>query len=58
MVAALKKKFDIEPELIKSGGGAFEVRVDGELIYSKLSTGRFPDDDEIILMLESRATDS
>ncbi len=29
--------------LIPAGGGAFEVSVDGKLIYSKLSEGRFPD---------------
>lgn len=55
-MAAIKKEFDIEPALIKSGGGAFEVKVDGDLIYSKLSTGRFPDDDEIISAIKTRGT--
>jgi selenoprotein W-related protein len=31
-------------KLIPSGGGAFELTVDGELIYSKLKTGQFPDE--------------
>ena len=31
-------------ELEPSGGGCFEVTVDGKLVYSKLSEGRFPDE--------------
>jgi selenoprotein W-related protein len=31
-------------KLIPTGGGAFEVSVEGELLYSKLKTGQFPDD--------------
>jgi selenoprotein W-related protein len=30
--------------LIPSGGGCFELKVNGELIYSKLQTGEFPDE--------------
>lgn len=33
-----------ELKLIPSGGGCFELTVDGELIYSKLKTGKFPDE--------------
>ena len=35
-------------EMIESAGGAFEIRVDGELIYSKLETGRHADPPEIL----------
>lgn len=35
-------------ELIPSSGGAFEVTVNGEKIYSKLDTGVFPNANEII----------
>jgi selenoprotein W-related protein len=31
-------------KLIPSGGGCFEVTVNGELVYSKLKTGKFPDE--------------
>jgi len=31
-------------KLIPSGGGCFEITVDGEKIYSKLETGKFPDE--------------
>ena len=30
-------------ELVPSGGGCFEVTVDGERIWSKLDTGEFPE---------------
>ena len=30
--------------LIPAGGGCFELSVDGELVYSKLQTGQFPDE--------------
>jgi selenoprotein W-related protein len=46
----LKDKYEDSLEDVKytpSSGGAFEVSVDGELIYSKLKTGRFPSDKEI-----------
>lgn len=39
---------------MKSSGGAFEVTVDGDLVYSKLKTGTFPEDAEIVRMLEAR----
>jgi selenoprotein W-related protein len=34
-------------QLIPSSGGAFEIRVNGELIHSKLKTGEWPDFDAI-----------
>jgi selenoprotein W-related protein len=33
-----------ELKLIPSGGGCFELSVNGDLIYSKLKTGKFPDE--------------
>ena len=47
----MKKEFGeviSEIELIESAGGAYEIRVDGDLIYSKLETGRHADPPEII----------
>jgi selenoprotein W-related protein len=35
-------------KLIPAGGGCFEVSVNGDLIYSKLKTGKFPDEKAII----------
>jgi selenoprotein W-related protein len=31
-------------ELEPSGGGCFELTIDGDLVYSKLQTGEFPDE--------------
>ena len=35
-------------QLEPSGGGCFELTIDGDLVYSKLQTGEFPDEDEIV----------
>ncbi|MCA9199471.1 MAG: Rdx family protein [Planctomycetales bacterium] len=38
------ESFELQP----SGGGCFELTVDGKLVYSKLTEGRFPDDELLI----------
>ncbi|MCH8880183.1 MAG: Rdx family protein [Planctomycetes bacterium] len=48
MADAIKAKFDIAAELIKGGGGIFDVKVDGQLIYCKKETGRFPEHSEVL----------
>ncbi len=35
-------------KLIPASGGCFELTVNGELLYSKLKTGKFPDEREMI----------
>ena len=40
--------------LVPSGGGCFELTANGELLYSKLKTGQFPDEQGIIDLLEKR----
>ena len=47
MAAALEKRFGAAVELVKGDRGAFEVTIDGRLVFSKLATHRFPDDAEI-----------
>jgi selT/selW/selH-like putative selenoprotein len=37
--------------LQRSGGGAFEIRVDDRIAFSKQTTGRFPTDAEIIALV-------
>ena len=39
-------------EIIPSGGGVFEVDLNGERIFSKKELGRFPEYDEIAEHLE------
>ena len=38
--------------LHRSGGGVFEITVDGRLAYSKKATGRFPTDEEVLGTLD------
>jgi selenoprotein W-related protein len=42
------KHCGVEPQLIKGGGGIFDVRMDGDLIFSKHELGRFPEEDEVL----------
>jgi selT/selW/selH-like putative selenoprotein len=35
----------------RSGGGVFEITVDGRLTFSKKATGAFPDDQQVIAAL-------
>ena len=41
-------------DLKKGSGGVFDVVVDGEKIYSKHQTGRFPDNEDILDELSER----
>ena len=34
--------------MIPSAGGCFELTVGGKKLYSKLETGEFPDEDELV----------
>ena len=43
----LSNLFGINSELIESGGGVFEIKANGHLIFSKKQLGRFPEDEEI-----------
>ena len=49
----MKDRFGAEIELIEGSKGVFDVVVDGELVFSKHTTGRFPDNQEIVKKLES-----
>ncbi len=42
-------------EMIPSGGGRFEIDVNGQRIYSKLDTGQFPEEDAILQQIEQQA---
>jgi selenoprotein W-related protein len=44
----IKKEFGVEAKLLIGKIGSFDVIVDGELIFSKHSAGRFPENDEIV----------
>ena len=51
MTAKLLPRFKREVTqlvLIPSTGGCFEVTVGGKLLYSKLETGQFPDEERLL----------
>jgi selT/selW/selH-like putative selenoprotein len=41
------ERYGAEVQLVKAGGGVFEISVDGKLAFSKKQLGRFPTDDEV-----------
>jgi selenoprotein W-related protein len=41
-------------KLVPSGGGCFELTMNGELIYSKLKTGQFPDEGAMVAAVGKR----
>ena len=43
-----------EVALIPGGGGVFEVRLDGELLFSRKAAGRFPESKELKQMVRDR----
>ncbi len=42
-------------QLVPSRGGCFELTVDGELVFSKLKTGQFPDDNALAESLAAKS---
>lgn len=44
----------VEIELVGGGGGIFDVEVDGQLIFSRFESGRFPEPGEISGLLTQR----
>ncbi len=43
----MQNRFGADVTLTASGGGKFEITVDGRLVYSKKAMGRFPTDEEL-----------
>jgi selenoprotein W-related protein len=50
----VKTRFGLEAQLIKGKGGVFEVRLDGQTLFSKKVVGRFPDAGEVEEVLAER----
>ena len=53
MAADLKEKYGVEAELIRSGGGVFEVVCDGTLVFSKKKLDRFPEHPEVFEAIDA-----
>ncbi len=50
--AELKQNFpNMEISLISSGGGVFEIVLDGKLIFSKKAINRFPEKGEVVRII-------
>jgi selenoprotein W-related protein len=52
---ALKEKYGTAVktvDLIRGSGGAFEVSLNGTLLYSKLETGQFPTTEQITTAID------
>lgn len=54
MAARFKEAFGADSQLIEGGGGVFDVKVDGELVFSKHDCGDFPDENALIQELSNR----
>jgi len=51
----LRLKQDVKSlTFIPSGGGAFEVTVNGQKIHSKIATGQFPEPDAILKTVRAK----
>ncbi|MBZ0155527.1 MAG: Rdx family protein [Alphaproteobacteria bacterium] len=59
MAAVLAKQVEMElgvkPELVPSTvSGAFEIKADNEMVFSKTQSGRFPQQGEVVQILKSK----
>jgi selT/selW/selH-like putative selenoprotein len=54
LAAHLREHLGLETELIKGDRGIFDVRADGDLVFSKHDVGRFPTNDEVLEILKKR----
>ena len=57
LTAEILKEFEAETksfELVPSSGGAFEIDVDGERVFSKLKEERFPANAEVKKLIREK----
>ena len=53
LLTTYKQKIQ-ELRLLPGKGGCFELSLDGELVYSKLKTGQFPDEKQMLDLVGKR----
>ncbi len=51
----IKAQYQVEPKLRLGGGGVFELRVDGKLLFSAKEAGRLPTPAEVLAMVGQAA---
>lgn len=54
MAAKIKDKLGVDAELIEGERGIFDVRADGDLVFSKYEVDDFPDEDALVSELQAR----
>lgn len=54
MADEIEKKLGVKPILTRGDKGIFDVKVDGQTVYSKYEEGRFPDEGELSIILDER----
>ena len=52
LATAIRAAKGVDSELLAASGGMFEVYRDGDLIFSKRASGRFPEEPEILDALD------
>ena len=48
----LQNKFSADVEILEGSGGVFEVELNGNSVFSKKELGRFPNENEVIDLIE------
>ena len=46
----------MQSELVEKSGGIFEVYLNDELVFSKVELGRFPDEGEVLELLQGKTS--
>jgi selenoprotein W-related protein len=55
VAAEIVGEFRSQPEMTRGSGGIFVVTMDGQVIWDKKQTGRFPDPGEITDIVKEKA---
>jgi selT/selW/selH-like putative selenoprotein len=50
----LEEAYGAEVDIFGGRSGSFEITAEGDLVYSKLTDHRFPEDDEVRHLLDGR----
>jgi len=56
LAAELKEAFGVDATLLAEGKGIFDVVVDGDLLYSKYETHRFPESGEVTGLIREKSS--
>jgi hypothetical protein len=53
LAAAIKNRYGVEATLIRGGGGVYDIKKNGKLLFSKHQVKRFPEnDDEVFALID------